>query len=67
MDMVGDMKDMVGKVVDMVGEVVDMVGEVVEGSGLKANLPGIPVIPGDRVVLCRNATNVSLLVRSHSL
>ena len=58
--MVGDMKDMVGKV-------VDMVGGVVEGSGLKANLPGIPVIPGDRVVFCRNATNVSLLVRSHSL
>ena len=60
MDMVGDMKDMVGKV-------VDMVGGVVEGSGLKANLPGIPVIPGDRVVFCRNATNVSLSVRWHSL
>ena len=47
--MVGDMKDMVGKVVDMVGGVVDMDGEVMEGRGLKANLPGIPVIPGERV------------------
>ena len=65
--MVGEVKDMVGKVVDMVGGVVDMDGEVVEGSGLKANLPGIPVIPGDRVVFCRNATNVSLSVRWHSL